>query len=89
MHAAREHAADENPQQAGHVAELGRQNGTEQGARRGDGGEVVAEQDVLVGVHVVVPVGVLDGGRRPRVVQVQDLVGDEQTVKPVADGENA
>ena len=89
VHAAREHAADENPQQAGHVAELGRQHGAEQGARRGDGGEVVAEQDVLVGVHVVVPVGVLDGGRRPRVVQVQDLVGDEQTVKPVADGENA
>ena len=81
VHAAREYAADENPEQAGHVAELGGQHGSEQGAGCGDGGEMVPEEHVLVGIHIVVAVGVLDGRRHTGVIQVQHLVCNEQAVK--------
>ena len=83
VHAAREHAADENPEQAGHVAELGGQHGSEQGAGGGDGGEMVPEEHVLVGIHIVVAVGVLDGRRHTGVIQVQHLVCNEQAVKTI------
>ena len=83
VHAAREHAADENPEQAGHVAELGGQHGSEQGAGCGDGGEMVPEEHVLVGIHIVVAVGVLDGRRHTGVIQVQHLVCNEQAVKTI------
>ena len=83
VHAACEHAADENPEQAGHVAELGGQHGAEQGAGGGDGGEMVPEEHVLVGIHVIVAVGVLDGRRHTGVIQVQHLVCNEQAVKTI------
>ncbi len=83
VHAAREHAADENPEQAGHVAELRGQHGSEQGAGCRDGGEMVPEEHVLVGIHIVVAVGVLDGRRHTGVIQVQHLVCNEQAVKTI------
>ena len=83
VHAARKHAADENPEQAGHVAELGGQHGPKQGAGGGDGGEMVPEEHGFVGIHIVVAVGVFDGRRHTGVIQVQHLVCNEQAVKTI------
>ena len=48
--------ADHDPQQAGHVAELGGQHRADQWACAGDGREVVAEEHPLAGRVVVVPI---------------------------------
>ena len=47
------HHAGQDPQHAGQVAHLRGQHGADQRAGAGDGGEMVAEQHVAVGRHVV------------------------------------
>lgn len=89
MDAAGKDAADQNPEHAGHIAELGGQHGPQQRTGGGDGREVMAEQHELVGLDVVVPVRVFDRRRGAGVVQIQNLAGDEEPVEPVADGEDA
>lgn len=44
---------------------------------------MVPEEHVLVGIHIVVAVGVLDGRRHTGVIQVQHLVCNEQAVKTI------
>ena len=53
LHRAGEHDAGQDPQRAGQVAHLRGQHRPDQRAGAGDGGEVVAEQHVPVGRHVV------------------------------------
>ena len=53
MHAARENAADQNPEQAREIAELRGENRSEKGTRGSNSGEVVAEEHVLVRRHIV------------------------------------
>ena len=48
--------ADDDPDGAGQVAHLGGEDRAHQGAGAGDGGEVVAEEDVAVGADVVLAV---------------------------------
>ena len=89
VHAAREHAADQNPEKSGHVAELRRENRPEQGARCGDGREMVSEENVLVRRHVVLTVGVFHGGGLTGFIDVEHLGRDEQTVEAVCDRKDA
>ena len=66
LHGAGEHDAGEHPQRARQIAHLRREHGADQRAGAGDGREVVAEQHVAVGRHVVEPIVVADGRRRAR-----------------------
>ena len=76
-----QHAADQNPQRTRHVAELRGEDRSEQWSGGGDGGEVVTEQHVFVGLHVVVAVLQADGRRFAFGAQVHDLGGQEQAVE--------
>ena len=48
MHGARNHGADDDPEGAGQIAELGSQNGAEQGTRCRDCGKMVTEVTYLL-----------------------------------------
>ncbi len=85
LHRAREHHARQQPQQAGHVAHLRSQHRAHQRPCARDGGEMVAEQHVLVGGHVVQPVVVAPGRRGAPGIQPQHALGDEQAVVAVGD----
>ena len=89
MDAAREDAANQNPEHAGHITELGRQHGAQQRASRSNGRKVVSEQHKFVGFDVVVSVRVFDRRGWTGVIQVQNFTGDVKPVEPVADGEDA
>ena len=66
LHGAGEADADDQPEQPRQVAELDRQHRADQRPGAGDGGEVVAEQDPLVGRVVVLAVVELVCGRVSR-----------------------
>ena len=55
-------AADQQPEKARQVAVLGRQDRAHQRAGGGDGREVLAEVDPLVGRHIVLAIFQLVGG---------------------------
>jgi hypothetical protein len=55
VHRAADDAADQQPEKARQVAVLGRQDRAHQRAGGGDGREVLAEVDPLVGRHIVLP----------------------------------
>src|SRR5690606_29214672 len=75
----------DQPQGAGQVAHLRGEHRADQRAGAGDGGEVVAEQHVLVGRHEVQPVVAQHRRRGARGVKPQHPVGDEQPVVAVRD----
>jgi hypothetical protein len=56
LHTAAEHRTDEDPERARQIAELRRERRADQRTGAGDGGEVVAEYDPLVGRHEVAAV---------------------------------
>ncbi|MNS64272.1 hypothetical protein D3C72_973930 [compost metagenome] len=85
LHRAGEHHAGQDPQHAGQIAHLRGQHRADQRTRAGDGGEVVAEQHVLVGGHVVQAVVVLPCRRHARRVQLEHLARDEAAVITVCD----
>ena len=83
LHRPRQHHAAQQPQCAGQVADLRGQHRPHQRPGAGDGGEVVAEQHVLVGRHVVQAV-VVDHRRSGAAgVQLHHLGGDVQAVVAV------
>ena len=69
----------------GRIAHLRREHRAHQRARAGDRREVVAVEHPLVGRHVVHAVVVPHGGRRPRVVEPEHLLGDELAVEAIRD----
>ena len=89
LHRAGQHRADQDPQHAGQIAHLGGQHRPDQRPRAGDGGEVVAEQDVPGRRHIVEAVVATDGGCRARGLQLHDLVGQEAAVEAIGDGVGA
>ena len=89
MHGAAECRAHEHPQHAGQVAELRGEHRPDERAGTGDGGEVVAEDDPLVRLHVVLAVLVALGGRGAKFVECEDLGHEPRGVEAVADGEHA
>ena len=66
LHRAGEDDAGEDPQRAGQIAHLRREHRADQRPGAGDRREVVAEQDVAVGRHVIEAVVVAIGRRLPR-----------------------
>ena len=89
LHRAAQHRADDDPQRARQVAELRRQHRPHQRTRPGDGGEVVAEDDPLVGGLEIVAVAQPLGRRGALVVERHHARGDELRVEAVADGVGA
>ena len=89
LHRAAEHRADHDPQRARQIAELRGQRGPHQRSRSGDGREMVAEHDPLIGGLEIVPVAQAFGGRRAAVVERHHFGGQERRVETVADKVNA
>ena len=77
------------PDEARRVAELRGQHRSDQRARAGDGGEVMAEEHPLLRRVVVVPVVLRVRRRHARIVQHHHLRGDERAVVAVRDGQDA
>ena len=69
----------------GQVAHLGGEDRAHQGAGAGDGGEVVAEQDVAVRADVVLAVGFVLRGGGTAVVRLEQVALDDLGVEAVAD----
>ncbi len=77
---------EQDPERAGQVPELRRQDGSDQGPRGGDRGEVMAEQHELVGLDEIAAVRLGDRGDRPGGIDARDLGGDERDVVTVGEG---
>ena len=88
LHTAREHGADEEPQESGSEAELRSERGTDQRSGAGDGGEVVSEENPLWRRNVVVAVFERVRGCSAAVVKRERLGGDERAVITVSEGVN-
>ena len=86
LHRAAEHDADDDPQDAGEVAELRGEGRADERAGSGDGGEVMAEDDPSVGRDEVASVGEAMCGRRAGVVEREDGGADEGAVEAIRDG---
>jgi hypothetical protein len=72
VHATHEDGADHDPEEGRHPAEEeAGEDRTDDGARAGDGGEVVAEEDGCAGGHVVDAVALELGGDQPPVVELE------------------
>ena len=89
LHRAGQTDADDEPEQAGHVAVLDRQHGADERAGAGDSREVMAEQDPLVGRMVVLPIVEFVRGRLLEIVEHRHLRGQEGAVVAIRDGEDA
>ncbi len=73
MNSAGEDDAEEDPERAGEVAELGGEHGSHKGAGAGDGGEVMAEYNPRVGLHEIATVLVEFAGSGPAVLDGEGL----------------
>ncbi|MNQ82962.1 hypothetical protein D3C85_980310 [compost metagenome] len=80
----KDHAGDQ-PERAGQVAHLRGEHRAHQRAGAGDGGEVVSEENVLVGRHIVQAIVMDDRRRCPGGVQLHHPGGNEQAVVSVGD----
>ena len=89
LHGAGQADADDQPEQARHVAVLDGQHRADERPGPGDGGEVMAEQHPLVGRVVVLAVVERVGRRQAAVVEGGHLRGEEGAVVAVGDGQDA
>ena len=85
LHGAGEDDAEDDPHGARQVAHLGRDDRADERAGAGDGGEVVAEEDVAVGADVVLAVSFVLGGGGAAVVGPQQVLLNELGVEAVSD----
>ena len=79
-----EDTTDEDPKGARQVTELSRNDRTDQGAGAGNSREVMAEDDVLVGRHVVVAVFKTEGRCDFILVNGQYFCGNKSTIETVS-----
>jgi len=89
LHGAAEHDADEDPEGAGEIAELGGEDGADERAGAGDGGEVVAENDPFIGAAIVAAVGAGFAGGGAAAIEGEDAGGEPAGIEAVADGVGA
>ena len=89
MHGAREADARHQPDEAGGIAELGREDRTDQRPRAGDRGKVMAEEHEAMRRVIVASVVQLVRRRDPRIVEHHEARRDERAVVAVRDGEDA
>ena len=57
--------AEDDPDRAGQITELGGQDRPQERPGRGDGREVVSKQNVFIRFHIIVTIGQFDGRRQP------------------------
>ena len=84
-----EHCSEENPQDAGQIAELRGERGSDKRTRAGDGGEMMAQQNPFVGGFIIAPVTQTFGGCGAAVIKCHHFCGDELGVETKADGVDA
>ncbi len=84
LHAAAENSADQNPERARQISELGCQHRTDQRPWAGDGGEVMSEHHPFVGGDEVAAIVQALARRGPLAVQRQHFGGDELAVETIA-----
>ena len=86
LHAAGEDGSGQHPQRSGKIAELRGQHRPDQRAGPGDGGEVMAEDDPLVGDQKVAAVFQAFGGSGAQGIESENLRRDELAVEAVSEG---
>ncbi len=86
LHATTQHGAGDDPERAGQVSELCGEHGTDERSGAGDGGEMVSEDDPLVGGNEVA--AVIETLRRSSAqgIKRQHFGGNETAVKAISDG---
>src|SRR5882724_2528840 len=85
LHAARERRAGNQPERTRQVTELRGERGANERAGARDGGEMVAEEDPLVGGHEVAAVVVPFAGRSACVIERENLCGNERGIQAERD----
>src|SRR5665811_2091662 len=78
--------ANDDPENAGQIAELRGERGSHEWPGPRDRGEVMSEDDPSVRRHEVATIGETLRGRLPPVVEREDFRGDEGTVETIGDG---
>ncbi len=86
LHATTQYSAGYDPECAGQVSELCGEHGADQRAGAGDGGEVVSENDPLVGGNEVAAVVETLGGRGAQGIERQHFGRNETAVEAISDG---
>jgi hypothetical protein len=89
VHGPAKDGADQDPEEAGKVAELRGEHRARRAGRAGDGREVMAEDDPAVRPHEVLAVGLRLGGRGPQLVDRQHVRHQPRRVEAVGEGERA
>jgi len=89
MHGAGHDCADDDPQRTRKIPELRGQHRPHQGPGRGNGGEMVPEEHVAVGLHVIDAVSHDHGRRPPRRIYPQGPAGKEKSVIAIGDSKDA
>ncbi len=87
MHGAHEDGAEDDPEERGKPAPIRRDARADDRRGARDGGEVVAEQDVLAGRDVVVVVAERVGRRDDALVVLKDAASDPPGVESIAERE--
>src|SRR5258708_1685675 len=82
LHRASEADPDDDPEEAGEIAELRGEDRADEGACAADRGEVVAEENPLVGGLVILTVFETDGGGDALVIQRRDFGRQKGAVIP-------
>ena len=88
MNPARQHRTDDDPERPGQITELGGQHRSQERTGSGNCGKVMAEEDIPVGLHVIMAVSHRDGGSGSLRSQIENSVCDEQSVIAVGQREN-
>ena len=83
--ASAEHSAGDNPERAGEIAKLGGEHGADQRSGAGDGGEVVSEDDPLIGGNEVAAVVETFGGSSAQRIERQHFRRNKTAVETIAD----
>ena len=85
LHRAREDDADDEPERAGKIAHLRREHRADKRPRAGDRREVMAEEHIFVGRHIIESVGQTMRGGRTRGIDAQHPARDEGRIETEAD----
>ena len=85
LHGPGEDGAEDDPQGSGEIAELGGEGWADERAGSGDGGEMMAEENPLVGGFEIVTVAQAFGGSGAAIIEHHHFGGDEFGVEAEAD----
>src|SRR2546422_587990 len=83
LHAARKRRSGNQPESAGQIAKLRGERRSNQRARTGNGGEMVAEENPFVGGHEVAAIVVAFAGSGARIVERKNFGRDKSGIEPI------